>query len=149
MTDNRNRAAGEVRSVFTRNGGNLGNPGSVNWMFQSRGVITLAVDGGDPEEIELKAIDAGATDVLAQDGEIEVQTEPENLEVVRQAFEGDKVQIVSAETTRLPTTTVELDSKQALQVLKLVDKLEELDDVQHVYTNTEFSDDVLAEYGGS
>ena len=149
MTDNRNRAAGEVRNVFARHGGNLGTPGSVNWMFESRGVITLAVNGVNPDDIELKAIDAGAIDVLHQDGEIEVQTEPTDLETVRKMFEADHVAIVSAETTLLPKQMVDLESKQALQVLKLVDKLEELDDVQHVYTNTDFSEDVLAEYGGS
>jgi YebC/PmpR family DNA-binding regulatory protein len=149
MTDNRNRAAGEVRNVFSRHGGNLGNPGSVNWMFEPRGIITLAVNGADAEEIELKAIDAGATDVTAADGEIEVQTDPTDLDAVRLAFEGDSVTIISAETTLIPKQTVDLDGKQAMQVLKLVDKLEELDDVQHVYTNTEFSDEVLAEYSGS
>jgi len=149
MTDNRNRAAGEVRSVFSRNGGNLGNPGSVNWMFEPRGVITLTVNGADPEELELMAIDAGAVDVTAQDGEIEIQTEPNDLETVRRALDDGKAQIVSAETTLVPTNTVALDGKQALQVLKLVDKLEELDDVQHVYTNTDFSEEVLAEYSGA
>jgi YebC/PmpR family DNA-binding regulatory protein len=163
MTDNRNRAAGEVRSVFSRHGGNLGNPGSVNWMFEPRGVIMLAVNGADAEELELKAIDAGALDVVAQDGEIEVQTDPDELEAVRRAFEAEKGdaaggdsrrngqpgwEIVSAETTLLPKNTVALESKQALQMLKLVDKLEELDVVQHVYVNTDFSDEVLAEYGG-
>lgn len=149
MTDNRNRAAGDIRSVFTRHGGNLGNPGSVNWMFEPRGVIMIAVNGTNAEDIELKAIDAGAVDVIADDEEIEVQTDPSTLEEVRRTLEGEKLTILSAETTRLPTTTVGLDGKQALQVLKLVDKLEELDDVQHVYTNTEFSDDVLNEYSGS
>jgi len=148
MTDNRNRAAGELRNVFARFGGNLGNPGSVNWMFEPRGVIMLAINGANAEEVELRAIDAGAVDVITSDGEMEVQTEPSSLEEVRRAFEGARVEIVSAESTLLPKQTVTMEGKQALQVLKLVDKLEELDDVQHVYTNTEFSDEVLSEYSG-
>ena len=148
MTDNRNRTAGEIRAVFTRNGGNLGESGSVAWQFQDRGVIVAAVNGHDADELELAAIDAGAADVVRMDEEIEIQTEPADFERVRQALEDQKVEIVNAERSLVATTTVALDSKQAAQMLRLVDKLEELDDVQQVYSNVDISDEDVDAYDG-
>ena len=148
MTDNRNRTAGEVRHVFARNGGNLGETGSVAWQFADRGVISLDIKGQDPEELELLAIDAGATDVTQDGDEIEVQTELGDLEAVRQALEDHKVQILNAERSLVPSTTVALDRQHAAQMLKLVDKLEELDDVQKVYSNVEIADEDLDAYAG-
>jgi YebC/PmpR family DNA-binding regulatory protein len=148
MTDNRNRAAGEVRNVFTKNGGNLGESGSVAWQFEDRGVITVALNGQDAEEVELLAIDAGAVDVLA-DGEadqIEIQTEPSELEAVRQTLEAHNLEVVNAERSLVAKTTVALDSKHAAQMLRLVDKLEELDDVQRVYSNVEIADEDIDAY---
>lgn len=145
MTDNRNRTVAELRNVFSRNGGNLGENGSVGWMFEPRGVITVALDGRNPEEIELAAIDAGASDVSVDDDGVTVVTEPGSLDEVRTALEKEFT-IVDAESTVMPTTLIDLDAKNALHVMKLVEKLEDLDDVQRVHANADFSDEVVAEY---
>jgi len=146
QSDNRNRAIQEVRNVFVRHGGNLGESGSVSWQFQSKGVLTVDPDKLDPEEMALFAIDAGAEDVKVEKDFVEVQTQPKQLEAVRQALLSQKWNIVSAELSMESTTTVQLEEKVALQVLKLMDKLEELDDVQKVYSNADFSDEVLEKY---
>ncbi|HWE60910.1 MAG TPA: YebC/PmpR family DNA-binding transcriptional regulator [Chloroflexota bacterium] len=148
MTDNRNRAAGEVRNVFTKHGGSLGESGSVAWQFDDRGVITLALNGHDAEEVELLAIDAGAVEVQADGDQIEIQTEPTDLEHVRQSLESQKLEIINAERSLVPRTTVALDSHQAAQLLRLVDRLEELDDVQKVYSNVDIADEDVAAYAG-
>ena len=141
MTDNRNRTAGEVRNVFTKNGGNLGESGSVAWQFADRGVITATLNGHDVDELELLAIDAGAVDVIRDEEQIEIQTESADMDAVRQQLQARHVEILNAERALVATTTVELDSKQAAQMLRLVDKLEELDDVQKVYSNVEIADE--------
>lgn len=148
MTDNRNRTVGEVRNVLSRNGGNLGESGSVAWQFDDRGVITVALDGHDAEDLELAAIDAGAVDVSADGDQLEVQTEPGDMDRVRQALEAQRVAIVNAERALVAKTTIALDSKQAAQMLRLVDKLEELDDVQKVYSNVEIADEDVEAYQG-
>lgn len=147
LTDNRNRSVAEVRSVFTRGGGNLGESGCVAWLFDPRGVITIEVDGGDPDEIALKAIDAGADDVRVEDSTLEVYTAPADLDQVRQALERADVKIASAELAMVPKTTVTVDPKDAVAVLKLMERLEDLDDVQRVYTNLEIDDEVLRQLG--
>jgi len=145
-TDNRNRTVAEVRNVFTRAGGSLGESGSVAWNFDSRGVISVVANGRDPDEVALYAIDAGAEDVDVGGDTIEVYTAPGDLEKVKRALEEHAVTVESAEAARVPKTTVTLDEKTAIQMLRLVEKLEALDDVQKVYFNAEFSDDVLASY---
>lgn len=145
-TDNRNRTVAEVRNVFARSGGSLGESGSVAWNFESRGVLSLAPDGKDADEIALHAIDAGAEDVKVDDESIDVYTQPSDLEKVKRALEEQGVKVDSAETARVPKTMVQLDEKNAISTLRLVEKLEALDDVQKVYFNAEFSDDVLASY---
>lgn len=145
-TDNRNRTVAEIRSVFTRVGGSLGETGSVAWNFDTRGVIAVASDGKDPDEVALYAIDAGAEDVQVSGDTIEVYTAPSDLEAVKKALEDNQVRVESAEAARVPKTTVQLDEKAAIQTLRLVEKLEALEDVQKVYFNAEFSDDVLAAY---
>lgn len=147
-TDNRNRAAAEVRNAFTRGGGNLGELGCVGWMFDSRGVITVELDGADPDEATLAAIDAGAEDVQAGDEELEVYTEPAQLDAVRKQLEANKLKVVSAESSMIPKANLELKESDALQLLKLMDRLEELDDVQKVWTNVDFSEEVLEKYEG-
>jgi len=142
LTDNRNRTLQEVRSLFTRHGGSLGESGCVAWLFDSKGVITVETDGVDVEELALLAIDAGAEDVKVETGYLEILTTPQNLESVRQVVE-QKKSPVSAEVCRVPSSTVVLGEKEALQALKLLDHLEELDDVQHVSANVDFSEAVL------
>lgn len=143
VTDNRMRALQEVRNVFTRLGGNLGESGSVAWLFDTKGVISVDASRAQGEEIALGAIDAGADDVRIEKGFVEIYTQPQDVEKVRRALEDKKLAVTSAEITLWPKSTVELDEKGAIQTLKLLDKLEELDDVQKVYSNVDFSDEVL------
>jgi len=146
MTDNRNRTAAEVRNIFTRAGGNLGESGCVAWLFDHRGVLSVDARGKDVDEIALMAIDAGAEDVTTEDSTVEIYTDPTRLEAVRRALEAQHVAVTSAETEMVAKTTVQLSEEETLKVLKLMDRLEELDDVQKVYTNVEFSDQVLENY---
>jgi YebC/PmpR family DNA-binding regulatory protein len=146
LTDNRNRTASDVRSTFAKAGGNLGESGSVAWQFENRGLITIAASGVDPEEVALLAIDGGADDVKVEDGTVEVYTPPDQLHVVKNALAQADVPVGSAEVAQLPKSTVTLDAHQATQVLRLLDKLDELDDVQHVSSNADFPEDVLAAY---
>ncbi|HSG80063.1 MAG TPA: YebC/PmpR family DNA-binding transcriptional regulator [Acidimicrobiia bacterium] len=145
LTDNRNRAASDVRSTFTRNGGNLGEPGSVAYLFEQKGYVLVA---GDEDEVMLAALDAGAEDVRESGGQFEVITAPSDLAVVRSALEDAGVEIVQAEVTQLPSTSVSLDEDKAKQVLRLVDALEDLDDVQTVYGNFDISDEILEAVAG-
>ncbi len=145
-TSNRNRTVAEVRHAFTRGGGALGENGSVGWNFDLRGVITITPNGKDAEDIALTAIDAGAEDVQVGSDTIDVYTAPADLEAVKKALEDGGVTVASAESARVARTTVQLDERDAIQTLRLVEKLEALDDVQKVYFNAEFSDDVLASY---
>jgi YebC/PmpR family DNA-binding regulatory protein len=144
LTDNRNRTVQEVRSTFTRHGGALGENGCVSWMFKSRGVITVNVDKNKEEDMEMAAIDAGAEDVNVGGGIMEVFTKPETLEKVRAALEAAKINVESSELQMVPETLVTLDEKTGAQALKLLDRLEELDDVQNVYSNVDIPDSVMA-----
>jgi YebC/PmpR family DNA-binding regulatory protein len=146
VSDNRNRTLQDVRNIFYRNGGNLGEAGCVAWLFDSRGVITVETNGQDAEELALKAIDAGAEDVKIEKEYIDIYTKPTELEKVREALEEKKIAIVSAELSMVPKSTVEMEEKAALQTLKLLDRLEELDEVQHVASNADFSDAILEKY---
>ena len=149
QTDNRNRTAGEVRSIFAKAGGQLAGSGAVSWQFEPRGLITVARDGIDVDEVALAAIDAGATDVDtdALDA-IEIFTDPGHLEAVRRGLEAAKVRIDTAESTMVAKQTVELDSSRARQALRLVELLEELDDVSRVTANFDIPEDVFAEVAG-
>ena len=146
LTDNRNRTVATIRSALTRAGGNMGDTGSVAWLFARKGVIAIDLPPdayADP--IALAAIDAGAADVQIGEGLIEILTEPAALDTVRQALQEVGSPISSAEIAMRPTTTVELDDAKARSLLNLIDTLEDLDDVQRVYTNAEFSESVLVE----
>ena len=143
LTDNRNRALQEIRNVFTRFGGSLGEAGCVAWLFDPRGVITIETKDADADEIALHAIDAGAEDVKIEKDYLEIYTDPRNIEAVRQYMEGKGIHILSAEISMVPKSTIELDEKEALRALKLLDKLDELEDVQRVSSNADFSDAVL------
>lgn len=142
MTDNRNRTASEIRSVFTKHGGSLS---SVAWQFEQRGLITISINGRDPDEITLAAIDAGAADVGAPDGgSIVVTSSPADLEAVRRALADAGYEAESAELSMEPTTTVEIgDEKAARSVLAFVERLEELEDVQSVYANFDIPDALM------
>jgi YebC/PmpR family DNA-binding regulatory protein len=142
LTDNRNRTVQDVRRLFTRHGGNLGESGCVSWLFESKGVITVEGDASNADELVLRAIDAGAEDVTTEKGYVEIYTRPEDLEKVRKAIE-EKDHVVSAELSLTPKTTVILDENKAVQALNFLDEVEALDDVQQVFSNLDFSDTTL------
>lgn len=144
QTDNRNRTVGEVRAVLTRAGGTLGESGSVGWMFDHAGVIEVPVGAVAADEVALIAIDAGATDVEDDDGLVSIYTDPADLHRVREALTGAGVGVEAAQLTMRPKTLVAPDPDVAVKVIRLVEKLEDLDDVQEVFTNVEITDEVLA-----
>jgi YebC/PmpR family DNA-binding regulatory protein len=145
LTDNRNRTVGEVRAVFTRAGGNLGETGSVNYLFDQLGVITINADGADPDELALQAIDAGAEDIKTADGAVEVYTAPTALKAVQDALGAQGLQVEDAAITMQPKAMVSLSEEETIKVVRLMERLEDLDDVQEVYTNVEIPDEVLAQ----
>jgi YebC/PmpR family DNA-binding regulatory protein len=148
-TDNRNRTAADIRSIFTKAGGQLAGSGAVAWQFEPRGVIAVPRAGIDADEVSLAAIDAGADDIDLDDQErLEVYTSPGDLEAVRLALEAAGYAIEAAETTMIAKQTVELDSSKARQNLRLVESLEDLDDVQRVTANFDIPEDVFAEVTG-
>jgi YebC/PmpR family DNA-binding regulatory protein len=142
MTDNRNRTASEIRSVFSKHGGSLS---TVAWQFEQRGLISLPLNGNDPDEVTLAAIDAGAADVGSPDGgSILVTTDPTDLEAVRRALADAGYEAESAELSMEPTTTVAIDDEpKAKQVLGFLERLEDLDDVQNVYANFDIPADLM------
>ncbi|MGD0355122.1 MAG: YebC/PmpR family DNA-binding transcriptional regulator [Dehalococcoidia bacterium] len=142
MTDNRNRTVAEIRSTFMKNNGSLGENGSVAWMFENKGIITVDTTGIDADELALYAIDAGASDVKEEKGLLEIYTEPKEFENVKLAVEKRRKPI-SAEVTMIPQNTVSLQEKEALQTVKLLERLEELDDVQRVFSNLEYTDALI------
>jgi len=144
-TDNKNRTAAEVRSLFSKAGGQLAGAGAVAWQFETRGIVYITRDGQDPDDIALAAIDAGADDVDTEGDPLEIVTEPGNLEAVRTALEGTGVTIESAEVAMQPKSTVEVEVSAARQNLRLIENLEDLDDVQRVTANFDIPDEVMAE----
>ncbi len=146
LTDNRNRSVAEVRRVFNRMGGSLGESGSVSWMFELKGYLSVDATKADPDEISLVAIDAGADDVVPGDGLVEVYTQPGDLRKVQDALKAAGYEVSSAELSMIPKTQVELSPADTMQVMRVIDALEELDDVTNVYTNLNISDEVLAQY---
>jgi YebC/PmpR family DNA-binding regulatory protein len=141
LTDNRNRAASEVRATFTRGGGNLGEPGSVAYLFEQKGYILAA---GEEDDVMLAALEGGAEDVRAAGELWEVLTAPSELPAVRRALENAGIELQDAEVTQLPSTEVMLDESTANRVLRLVDALDDLDDVQSVFSNFDIPDEVMA-----
>jgi YebC/PmpR family DNA-binding regulatory protein len=149
VTDNRNRTVSEIRNAFGKGGGSLGESGSVAWQFNLRGVVSINLaDGMDPDEVALTAIDAGAEDFHVDEDVLAIYTKPEDLEPVRAALEENGIETASSEIARIPSVTVPLAEKEAIQALKLLDRLEDLDDVQRVYSNADFPEEVLAAYSG-
>jgi YebC/PmpR family DNA-binding regulatory protein len=145
LTDNRNRTVAEVRHAFTKFGGNLGADGSVNYLFNQVGQLMFPSES-DEDVVMEAAIDAGAEDVVAEDdGSIEVLTSPTDFEQVRDAMVAAGMEADSAQITMRASTSAELGVKEAASMMKLLDMLEDLDDVQEVYSNADISDDVLAQ----
>lgn len=150
LTENRNRTVAEVRNAFNRNAGNMGENGCVDWLFEAKGVIEVELKGHDPDELSLEAIDMGADDVepVGPDDEyLTIYTDPSDLEKVRKALEEKTYHVTKSESTLIPKTKVELtDEKVAHQVMRLIERLEDLDDVQNVYTNADFPEEFAASY---
>ncbi len=147
MTDNRNRTASEVRHAFTKHGGNLGTDGSVAYLFVKKGIISFA-PGVDEDAVMEAALEAGAEDVESNDdGSIDVFTTPEEFQAVKQAMLDAGLEPVNAEVTFEATTKAELDDETAEKLMKLIDALEDLDDVQEVYSNAEISDEAMEKLG--
>jgi len=144
LTDNRNRTAGEVRHIFARHDGNLAESGAVAWLFERKGVVLADQDTTDEDELTLVAADAGAEDVVEEGSSFEVTCAPEDLRKVREALEAAGIAVADSEVTMLPKTTVAIeDEAVARKVLKLIDGLEENDDVQDVYANFDIPEHVL------
>src|SRR5437867_8078528 len=146
LTDNRNRTVSDLRTTLTRGGGTLGESGSVAWQFDNKGLIAIEARDADAEELALAAIDAGADDVRVAGDFVEVYTAPTDLDRVRRQLVDTGLTVSSAELFMLPKNTLPLDEKTAPQTLKLLDQIEDLDDVQKVYSNADFPDSVLMEY---
>jgi YebC/PmpR family DNA-binding regulatory protein len=144
LTDNRNRTGADIKNIFTRNGGSLAEPGAVAWQFERKGVIILEKSAATEEQLMDVTLDAGAEDIEDQGDTWQVTTGPSELHAVRTALEGAGIAFTSADLTMLPSTSVALgDASHAKSVLRVIDALEEHDDVQNVYANFDIPDDVL------
>ncbi len=146
LTDNRNRTVSDVRATLTKAGGNMAEAGAVAWQFEQRGVITVDVDEEQAEELTLTSIDLGAEDVDSFDSTLQIYSPLGSMEAIRSTLEQSQAQIRSSEVSMVPNHTITLDDKLARQTLRLLDQLEELDDVQRIYSNADFSDEVLENY---
>ncbi len=146
VTDNRNRTVQDIRNIFSRSGGGLGESGSVTWLFEPKGLILVDTDDLDAEGLTLQAIDAGAEDVSPEKGYVQIYTKSAGLEAVRVALERNNVAVRSAELVNVPKATIQLEEKAALQTLRLLHKLEELDETRNVFSNVDFPASVLEKY---
>jgi len=135
LTDNKNRTVADVRHVLSKYGGNLGEAGCVSWMFEKKGLITVESKDVDEDELMMLILDAGAEDLRSDEGMFEIITDVEKFEEVRQALEANNINYESAQLSMLPKNTVKVEGSQAERLLKLLDKLEELDDTQNIYSN--------------
>lgn len=142
-TDNRNRTTAEIRHLFSKHGGNLGETGCVSWVFERKGLISFERGKVDEEEVMAVAIDAGAEDIRSTETTIDVITAPEDFERVKEAIDRSGLQYAVAQVTMVPKTTVSVEGKQAQQVLSLIEALEDHDDVQEVYANFDIADELL------
>lgn len=145
LTDNKNRTTSEVRHILTKHGGHMGEVGCVSWMFHQQGSIIIDKGAADEDEVMTVALEAGAEDVTAEKDFFEVVTTPADFDKVKRAFDEKGLAYSSAELTRNPQTSVNLEGKQASQVLRIMDALEDNDDVQKVYANFDVPDDVMEE----
>ena len=146
LTDNRNRAAAEVRQIITRAGANLASAGSVAWMFEKRGIFTIPVKGKNPEDLELELIDAGVDDVQNDGDNIEAYVTPENLRPVREELQKRQIPIEEAQVSLIAKNPAAVSPEDAAKTMQLIENLEELDDVQKVISNLEITDEALAAF---
>ena len=148
LTDNRNRTAPEIKRIFEQRGGNLGASNCVAWMFNSRGVIVVSADATDEESLTNLALEAGADDLAEADGAFELTCDPSAFDGLRKALSDAGIKFESAEVSMVPSSTVTLTGKQAEKMIRLIEGLEDHDDVQNVYTNFEISQADMQEYAG-
>jgi YebC/PmpR family DNA-binding regulatory protein len=146
VTDNRNRAVADIRRWFNKLGGSLGESGCVAWQFESKGYFTLAPDGLDQDELFDVAVESGADDVVFGEDLVEIFSEPDDFQAVREALERHGLTLESAEITMMPKTTIELDQKQTFQNMNLISTLEDLEDVQQVFSNLDITDELMAAF---
>jgi len=140
LTDNRKRTVADIRHIFSKNAGNLGESGCVAWMFEKRGMVVFDKSKADEEKLMNTALEAGAADVRETEKEFEVITEPGDFEAVKKKLEDARLQPLYAEVTMVPQSTIRLTGKEAQQMVRLMESLEDSDDVQHVYANFDISD---------
>ena len=149
LTDNKNRTVAEIRHLLSKHGGNLGESGCVAWMFEKRGLIKVDKSKYDEEELFLITVEAGADDLNSDDDELyDIYTDPDQLETVQTELEKNSVTISSAERTMIPQNTIKLEDKTAEQMLKLMETLDDHDDIQEIYANFDIDDDVMAKVAG-
>jgi YebC/PmpR family DNA-binding regulatory protein len=148
LTDNRNRTAADLRHIFTKNGGSLGAPGAVAWQFDRKGIVLVDAEGVDEDALMETVLEAGAEDVALDGSQWQITSEPADFMAVRVALEAAQIGYASAEVTMVPKTTVAPDEKEARQVLRMVDALEDNDDVQEVYANFDISEEILEAVAG-
>lgn len=149
VTDNRNRTVGELRHMLTKNGGNLGETGSVGWIFTKQGLIEIEQSAASEDQVMEIALEAGADDVKTEDGVHSVNCSPQAFEAVKTAFEGKKIPVLSSEIAMVPSTQVKLEGKDAQHMLKLMEALEEHDDVQNVYANFDIEESVMEQFSAA
>jgi len=149
LTDNRNRTVSEIRFILSRHGGNLGESGCVGWMFKKRGVITIDRGAADEDRLLELGLEAGADDVVTESDGFQVLTAPENFNAVREALEKAQIPIASSEVAMVPENTVRVTGHQAEQVLKLMEDLEDHDDVQSVSANFDIDEEVMAQFSAA
>lgn len=149
LTDNKNRTTSEIRHIFDRFGGNLGAAGSVNWQFQPKGLIVVGKDRYDEDAVLTVALEAGAEDVKSDATSYQIITRPDDYQAVKKQLEEKKIDFSHAEMTRMPQTTVPLSERDAEKILKLIETLEEHEDVQNVYANYDIPDEIMEKVSGS
>lgn len=149
LTDNKNRTVSEVRSTFTKIGGSMAEAGAVAWQFEQKGVVVVNSNEEQVDELTLVAIDAGADDIETIDTTLHAYSAPSDMEEIRRTLSESGADIESSELAMVPKNTIALDDKTAMQALRLLDQLEELDDIQKVFSNADFPDDALEEYANT
>lgn len=149
VTDNRNRTVGELRHILSKNGGNLGETGSVGWIFSKQGTIEIEQSAASEDQVMEIALDAGADDVRLEDSLHFVNCSPHSFESVKAAFEKKKIPMVSSEIAMIPSTSVKLEGRDAQQMLKLMEALEDHDDVQNVYANFDIEESVMEQFSAA
>jgi YebC/PmpR family DNA-binding regulatory protein len=147
LTDNRNRTVADLRAIFSKCGGSMGESGCVAWLFQPKGIVSIPAEAASEDDVLMAVMDAGAEDVKTEGDTIEVVCPPEALHGVRQALTDAGIPFTMAELSMVPQNTVSVEGKEASQVLRLMDQLEDHDDVQHVYSNFDIPDEVMQEIG--